>query len=73
MNLYTTDYELDPIGGAFDDGLLTGTWLSGGSFNIDLRTEDTINHLNFVPEPTTMLFFALGSSVLAINGRKQKK
>ena len=73
VNLYTTDYELDPIGGTFGDGLLTGTWLYGGNFSIDLRSEDTINHLNFVPEPSTMSLFMIGSTIFTVIRRKARK
>jgi len=66
VNLYTASYELDPTGGTFGNGLLTGTWLYGGSFSIDLVAEETINHLNFIPEPSTLSLFVLGlGAVLA--------
>jgi len=64
VNLYTASYEVDPIGGTFGNGLLIGTWLYGGSFSIDLVAEETINHLNFIPEPSTMILFVMGGLIL---------
>ena len=72
VNLYTASYEIDPSGGTFGNGLLTGTWLYGGSFSIDLVAEETINHLNFVPEPYTMGLFVIGSLMLRAIRKKRK-
>ena len=56
VTLYIESYEFDPTGGRFNDGLITGTWLSTGeSFTIELGGADSINHINFVPEPGTIL------------------
>ena len=72
VNLYTASYEIDLSGGTFGNGLLTGTWLYGGSFSIDLVAEETINHLNFVPEPFTMSLFVIGSLMLRAIRKKRK-
>ena len=64
VNIFSESYEFDPTGGAFGDGLLTGTWLYGGGFSIELVTEETINHLNFVPEPTTLFLFGIGGLIV---------
>ena len=65
INLYVESYQIDPTGGIFGDGLLTGTWLvSGSSFSIDLGGSDTINHLNFIPEPCTFYFLSIGGLLL---------
>jgi hypothetical protein len=62
INFYVESYEWDPIGGEREGGLLTGIWLeSTVSFSIDLVNEGTINHLNFVPEPTTLFLFGMGA------------
>jgi len=65
VNLFVESYQIDPTGGIFGDGLLTGTWLiSGTNFNIDLGSSGTINHLNFIPEPTTLFLFGIGGLVV---------
>jgi len=65
VNLFVESYQLDPKGGIFGDGLLTGTWLgSGASFSIDLGGAETINHLNFIPEPATLILFGMGGLIL---------
>ena len=67
VNLYVESYDWDPTGGARYGGLITGVWLeSNESFNIDLVSEGTINHLNFVPEPATILLFGMGGLILRI-------
>ena len=64
VNLYTIHYELDPTGGIYNSGLLTGTWIdSGDSFSINLD-EGTTDHINFVPEPCTAVFLMIGALVL---------
>jgi len=72
VNLYVESYELDPTGGTFGDGLLTGTWLyGGGGFSIDLVTDEAISHINFVPEPSCITFMVIGSLILSrINKKK---
>lgn len=70
--LYVGSYELDPTGGEFNAGLLTGNWLdSGGSFSINLVTDETIDHLNFVPEPSTISLFAIGTAIFRCCVRKK--
>ena len=60
--LYVSSYAWDPSGGTREGGLLTGLWLdSMNSFSIELQTEGVIDHLNFVPEPITILFFGFGA------------
>ena len=72
VNLYVESYDWDPTGGARYGGLITGVWLeSNESFNIDLVSEGTINHLNFVPEPTTLFLFGIGG--LMLRRRKNEK
>ena len=69
--LYVESYMWDPSGGTHDGGLLTGFWLDTmNPFTIELQIEGVIEHLNFVPEPSTMVLFVLGCSVLAVNRRK---
>jgi len=72
VNLYTTSYELDPTGGSFGDGLVTGSWLStGDSFSIELRGEWTIDHIHFVPEPSMITFFIIGALMFSHTIKKK--
>ena len=64
VNLYVETYLLDPTGGNFGDGLLTGTWINGETFSIDLAGDETIGHIHFVPEPSTLFLFGLGAMLL---------
>jgi len=66
VNLYVESYDWNPTGGARDGGLLTGSWLgTTETFSIDLVSEGTFNHLNFVPEPTTLFLFGIGGLIFA--------
>ncbi len=61
LDLYVDSYVWDPTGGTWDDGLLTGVWWNnGGSFNIEIIDLDTINHINFVPEPCIGILITIG-------------
>ena len=63
INLYVDidNYFYDPTGGQFNDGLLTGLWLnSDQSFNIELLGSGTINHINIIPEPLTIVLIVGG-------------
>jgi len=60
VNLYVETYLLDPTGGNFGDGLLTGTWMNGETFSIDIAGDETIGHIHFVPEPSSMSIFVIG-------------
>lgn len=73
LSLYVESYELDPTGGTFGDGLLTGMWLYGGSFTINLVIEETIDHINFVPEPCSAVFLISGGIILGAIRRKPRK
>ena len=59
--LYVADnYNLDPTGGIFNHGLLTGNWFySGNSFSISL-TENTFDHIICIPEPCSILLLTIG-------------
>ena len=59
--LYTDNYAFDPTGGIRDGGLVTGEWLgTGETFSISLDDVGDINHIAFVPEPTTFLLLTSG-------------
>jgi len=47
--------------------------ISRESFSIDLVTEDTINHITFVPEPCSAVFSIAGGIILGAIRRKLRK
>lgn len=55
------NYTLDPTGGTFGDGLLSGTWLgTSQSFSINLVGDECIEHLVFIPEPNSIILLLAG-------------
>ena len=61
LDLYVDIHELDPTGGQWGEGLLTGIWWNnGGSFSIEITNLDTMNHINFVPEPSIGILITIG-------------
>lgn len=72
IDLFVQTYQWNPTGGQFQDGLLTGTWMgSGDSFSIELLGPETIEHILFVPEPSSAILFVIGSLILGHSGRKK--
>jgi hypothetical protein len=66
INMYVESYNWNPTGGKWGDGLLTGIWLNTSQpFSIDIIDLQTINHINFVPEPTMVSLFVLGSIIFS--------
>jgi len=63
--LYAYDIIHHPTGGHFDRGWLEGKYYSNDSyFSFDLNHTGTIDHVNIVPEPATLLLFSLGGFLL---------
>jgi hypothetical protein len=69
VNIYGYGWSYDPSGGNWNGGLLSGFWLDDTPFAIDLYDPQTYNHINLVPEPTSLLLLAAGA-VLLIRNRK---
>jgi hypothetical protein len=62
--------RFDPYG-PYGEGTMHGTWLSNGySFNIDLAGHGAYSHIQFVPEPATLVMLGLGG--LAILKRRKR-
>lgn len=61
INVYGYDFNYDPTGGAYYGGQLTGFWLNGSPFALDLYHAETYSHINQVPEPSGLLILALGA------------
>jgi hypothetical protein len=64
INIYGHDFIYDPDGGASDGGQIRGFYLDNSEFVIDLNGEETYSHINFVPEPTSLLLFGLGALIV---------
>jgi len=59
--LYAYDVIHHPTGGHYDGGWVEGKYyLDGASFDFDLGAQYTYQHINIVPEPSTLAFLALG-------------
>jgi len=61
VNIYGYDFDYDPGGGDYDGGRLTGFYLDGTAFAIDLDGTETITRMNLVPEPASLLLLSLGA------------
>jgi hypothetical protein len=66
IRLFVEDgYTVDYSGGAFSSGRISGTWLgTTTTFSFDLVDAETMNHLQFVPEPHSILLFLTGYGLL---------
>ena len=74
INMYVESYNWNPTGGKWGDGLLTGIWLNTSHlFSIEIIDLQTINHINFVPEPSMMSLLVIGSLMLRTIKRKTRR
>ena len=65
VNLYAYDVTYHPTGGHYDRGWVEGRYLNNDLyFNFDLVHMGSFSHINVVPEPATLLLFALGGLML---------
>jgi hypothetical protein len=61
VNIYGYGFDYDPSAGNWNGGQLTGFWLDDTPFIIDLAGSGTYSHINLVPEPGSLILFALGA------------
>ena len=61
VNIYGYGFDYDPSAGSWNGGQLTGFWLDDTPFIIDLAGSGTYSHINLVPEPGSLILFALGA------------
>lgn len=59
----------DPVGGEWNTGKITGNWIDGGPFAIDLYDSDfygndTYAHITILPEPATLVLLCIGALFL---------
>ena len=72
INMFVESYNWNPTGGTWGDGLLTGIWLNTSQpFSIEIIDLQTINHINFIPEPST--FGLLMTGILIFRRLAKKK
>jgi len=63
INIYGYGFNYDPTGGTYE-GILTGYLQDGEPFTFDGLNESEYSRFNLVPEPATLLLFALGGLIL---------
>ena len=61
ITFHGSNLMLDPTGGNEGDGIVTGVFIDGSPFTVDLRGENTASCIRLVPEPTTTLLFIIGA------------
>jgi len=66
VNIYGYDFSYNPNAGNWDGGQLTGFWLDGIPFTTDLYDQGTYQHINLVPEPTSLILFTVCGLFLMI-------
>ncbi len=64
VNIYGYGFDYDPSAGNYNGGQLTGLWFDDTTFTIDLYDPVTYDHINLVPEPSSLILFALGALLL---------
>jgi hypothetical protein len=62
VNIFGKDLVKTHSGGTFGDGQITGLWLGGSAFTINMEDAGTYSRVNLVatPEPVTLLLFGAG-------------
>ncbi|MHC4499398.1 MAG: PEP-CTERM sorting domain-containing protein [Planctomycetota bacterium] len=64
VNIYGHDLLKTASGGAYGYGQASGFWLNDTTFTIDLNDAETYDHINLIPEPSSLALLALGSLLL---------
>jgi hypothetical protein len=64
VHIYGYDFDYEPLGGDFNDGLVSGYWADDSSFSISLKNwqTPTYDHIVFheIPEPASFSLLAAG-------------
>jgi len=67
--------DVDSVNYNTTTNVLTGNWLDGSSFNIQLRDQTgydpAIENIFFTPEPVTLLLFGFGGLVVRSFGKRK--
>jgi len=64
VNIYGYGFDYDPFAGNWNGGQLTGFWFNNTAFSIDLYNLDTYKRINLIPEPASLILFALGALLI---------
>ncbi len=67
--IHAEGVNYDPAGGQWNTGQITGNWIDGGAFVIDLYDSpfyhnDTYAHITILPEPATLTLLCIGALFL---------
>lgn len=64
INVYGTNFEYDPTGAPDGLPLLTGQWLDGTQFALPFYGDGSYNHVNLLPEPSSIALLGLAVVLL---------
>jgi len=64
VNVFGYDLEKRSTGGKYGYGYVSGFWNDETAFKIDLYGQGTYNHINLIPEPGSLILFALGALLI---------
>jgi len=68
VNIFGYDLFKSPGGGAYGYGFVTGHWSDGTAFTIDLLSPETYSNVTLIPEPCSLMVFALGALLVRRKG-----
>ena len=64
VNVFGHDLEKSSTGGKYGYGYVSGFWNDKTAFTIDLYGQGTYSHINLIPEPGSLVLFALGTLLI---------
>ena len=71
VNIYGYGFAYNPSAGIWDGGQLTGFWLDNTAFAMDLYDLDTYDHINLIPEPSSLILFT--GAIFLLRTRKTNR
>jgi len=79
VHIYGYDFDYDPSGGLYNDGLLTGYWPDNAPFNVSLINLSDLNVITYdqlifhvIPEPATILLVGIGGLILSKRSKREE-
>lgn len=66
VNLFGYDLEKIATGGEYNFGYVSGFWNDGTAFTIDLYGSGTYSQINLIPEPSSLILFAIGALLIKL-------
>jgi len=64
VNIYGYDLSISTTGGSYGFGQVSGFWDNDLPFTIDLKDSETYDHVNLIPEPSSLILLTLGVLML---------